>query len=113
MTLPFLSKLANVTPQVCESLPASGSGATFMVRTYEMFLGLSGLVDTAADLKKAEEELEYQRKFLASVQKKLGNPQFTAHAPEKVVAMERKKEADSLSKIQSLESRINALKNNA
>lgn len=113
VTLPFLSKLANVTPQVCESLPASGSGATFMVRTYEMFLGLSGLVDTAADLKKAEEELEYQRKFLASVQKKLGNPQFTAHAPEKVVAMERKKEADSLSKIQSLESRINALKNNA
>jgi len=100
VTLPFLSKLANVTPQVCESLPASGSGATFMVRTYEMFLGLSGLVDTAADLKKAEEELEYQRKFLASVQKKLG-------------AMERKKEADSLSKIQSLESRINALKNNA
>ncbi len=113
VTLPFLSKLANVTPQVCESLPASGSGATFMVRTYEMFLGLSGLVDTAADLKKAEEELEYQRKFLASVQKKLGNPQFTAHAPEKVVAMERKKEADSISKIQSLESRINALKNNA
>ena len=113
VTLPFLSKLANVTPQVCESLPASGSGATFMVRTYEMFLGLSGLVDTAADLKKAAEELEYQRKFLASVQKKLGNPQFTAHAPEKVVAMERKKEADSLSKIQSLESRINALKNNA
>ncbi|MBQ9888537.1 MAG: valine--tRNA ligase [Bacteroidales bacterium] len=113
VTLPFLSKLANVTPQVCESLPASGSGATFMVRTYEMFLGLSGLVDTAADLKKAEEELEYQRKFLASVQKKLGNPQFTAHAPEKVVAMERKKEADSLSKIQSLENRINALKNNA
>ncbi len=112
-TLPFLSKLANVTPKFSDSLPASGSGVTFMVRTYEMFLGLSGLVDVAADLKKAEEELEYQKKFLAGVRKKLENPQFTAHAPEKVVAMERKKEADSLSKIQSLENRINALKNNA
>jgi valyl-tRNA synthetase len=36
---------------------------------------------------------------------------FVAHAPEKVVALERKKEADSLSKIESLENAIKALKN--
>ena len=54
-------------------------------------------------------ELEYQRKFLAGVRAKLGNANFTAHAPEAVVALERKKEADALSRIEAVESALKSL----
>ena len=45
------------------------------------------------------------------MRRKLSNESFVAHAPEKVVAIERKKEADSLSKIEGYESQLKALKN--
>ena len=61
---------------------------------------------------KLEKDLAYQQKFLAIVRGKLSNERFTAHAPAAVIENERKKEADSLSKIESLESQLNALKNN-
>ena len=83
-----------------------------MVRTVELFIPLTGMVDQVEELRKLESELEYQRGFLAGVRKKLSNESFVAHAPEKVVALERKKEADSLSKISSLENAIKVLKNN-
>ena len=60
---------------------------------------------------KLEKELEYQKKFLAGVRAKLSNERFTAHAPEAVVANEHKKEADSLSKIESFESQLKSLRN--
>ena len=44
------------------------------------------------------------------MRKKLGNESFVAHAPEKVIALERKKEADSLSKIESYEKALATLK---
>ena len=50
-----------------------------------------------------EEELKYNQGFLASVQKKLSNERFVENAPEKVIAMERKKEADTLEKIKMIE----------
>ena len=70
-----------------------------------------GLVDAGAEIAKMESELSRLRGFLEGVRKKLSNEAFTAHAPEKVVAMERKKEADALLKIENLEKSLNALKN--
>ena len=64
------------------------------------------------EVTKLEAELAYQQKFLDSVRKKLSNERFVANAPEAVVAVERKKEADSLSKIESITAALNALKNN-
>jgi valyl-tRNA synthetase len=83
-----------------------------MVRTLEIFVSLGGRVDVDEEIRKAEAELEHQKNFLSSVRKKLSNESFVAHAPEKVVELERKKEADSLSKIESLENAIKLLKNN-
>ena len=61
---------------------------------------------------KLEKDLAYQQKFLAGVRGKLANERFVAHAPAAVIENERKKEADSLSKIESLESQLKALKSN-
>ena len=106
--VPVVEKLANV-----EVLKAEGdlsSAQRFMVGTFEMFVPLTGLIDAEAELAKLESELAYQKKFLESVRKKLSNERFTANAPESVVALERKKESDSLSKIESIEASIKSLK---
>ena len=65
---------------------------------------------TSLGFEKLEAALDYQEKFLMSVRKKLSNGKFVSNAPEQVVAVERKKEADSLSKIESLKAAIAALK---
>ena len=72
---------------------------------------LSGLVNVDEEIAKLEKDLAYQQKFLAGVRGKLANERFVANAPAAVIENERKKEADSLSKIESLESQIKALKN--
>ena len=107
--IPVVEKLANVTVErVAEFGSAQGVG--FMVRTLELFIALDGLVNVAEELAKAEKDLEYQQKFLAGVRAKLSNEKFTAHAPAQVIENERKKEADALSKIESLEAKIAQLK---
>ncbi|MDD7154213.1 MAG: valine--tRNA ligase, partial [Candidatus Cryptobacteroides sp.] len=94
-----------------EDFGATAEGVSQMIRTVEMYVPLTGKVNVEEEIAKIEAELEYQKKFLESVRRKLSNESFVAHAPEKVVAMERKKEADSLSKIEGYESQLKALKN--
>ena len=108
--IPVVCKMANLSS--FESVESFGesAGISFMVRTVEMFVPLTGLVDAAEEIAKLEAELKYQQDFLASVRKKLSNESFVAHAPAKVVEMERKKEADSLSKIESYENQLKALR---
>ncbi len=109
--LPVVEKLANLSSVTTVEDFGSAAGVSFMVRTVEMFIELSGLVNVEEEIAKLEKELAYQQKFLAGVRAKLSNERFTAHAPEAVIANERKKEADSLSKIESYESQLKALRN--
>jgi valyl-tRNA synthetase len=64
----------------------------------------------AAELEKLEAELKRAKGFLIGVQKKLSNERFVGSAPEQVVAIEKKKEADTLAKIETIEASMNALK---
>ena len=59
------------------------------------------------DLKKVEEELNYNIGFLKSVQSKLNNKRFVENAPEIVVINEKKKERDTKVKIKMLEIKLN------
>ncbi len=111
-TNPFktvVEKLANLET-IGETQAKDATAATFMVGTTEYEVPLEGNIDVAEELKKLEAELEYQQGFLKSVEKKLGNEKFVAHAPEAVVNNERKKQADALSKIKTLQESIDALK---
>ena len=109
--LPVVTKLANISSVESVADFGDAAGVSLLVRTVELFVPLEGLVDVEEEIKKIETELEHQRGFLESVRKKLSNESFVAHAPEKVVALERKKEADSLSKIESYEKALAALRN--
>lgn len=86
-----------------------GSSVSFIVGTIGLCIPLEGFVDAEEERTKILAELEHQRGFLAGVQKKLSNDSFVAHAPEKVVALERKKEADALARIQALEASLKTL----
>lgn len=83
---------------------------TFRVKSNEYFIPREGAVDIEEELEKLKKELEYQTGFLKSVQAKLSNDRFVSNAPEQVVAMERKKEADALAKIKTIEDSLAALK---
>lgn len=102
-------KMANLDK--IEVVSEKGADAsTFMVGTDEFAVPLGELIDVEAEIEKAEAQLQHLEGFLAGVRKKLANENFVAHAPEKVVDLERKKENDSLEKIAALKATIAELK---
>ena len=86
------------------------SASAFMVGTDEFAVPLGDLIDVAAEIQKMEAQLKHLEGFKAGVEKKLSNERFVQNAPEAVVALERKKLADSEEKIAALKESINALK---
>ena len=84
---------------------------SFRVKANEYFIPMEGSVNVEEELKKLQEELTYTQGFLTSVRKKLSNEKFVNSAPTQVVDNERKKEADALAKIETLEKAIKAINN--
>lgn len=105
----IIMKLTHVTALEYVSDAVNGA-LTFRVKSNEYFVPVSGNINIEEEIKKLTEELEYTKGFLASVEKKLSNEKFVAGAPEQVIANERKKQADALAKIATLEQSIASLK---
>ncbi|WP_417445120.1 valine--tRNA ligase [Joostella sp.] len=105
----IISKLGNIDELSYVSSKVDGA-LSFRVKSNEYFIPVSGAIDVEEEIKKIEEELKYTEGFLKSVQKKLSNERFVAGAPEKVVAIEKQKEADALSKIETLKESLASLK---
>ena len=87
--------------KVVSEKPASA--VSFMVGTTEFAVPIGDLIDKDAEIAKNEAEIKRLQGFLAGVRKKLSNEKFVAGAPQQVVEMERKKEADATQKIAQLE----------
>ena len=103
-----ITKMANLSA-IDIVTEKDGTAAAFMVGTTEYAVPLGDKIDVAAEIEKAEAQLKHLEGFLAGVRKKLSNEKFVAHAPEAVVALERKKESDSLEKIAALKETIASL----
>ena len=71
---------------------------------------LSSIIDNKAEIQKLKKDLEYNKGFLQSVQKKLANDRFLQNAKPEVIEMEKKKQTDAESKIKSLEQQLADLK---
>jgi valyl-tRNA synthetase len=67
-------------------------------------------VDVVAEIEKLTIELKRAEGFLFGINKKLSNERFVSNAPEQVIALERKKEADTRAKIETIKSSLDSLK---
>ncbi len=106
---PIIVKLAGLNDIVAVEAK-DPTAAAFIVGTTEFAVPLADKVNVEEEIAKLQKELDYARGFLANVEKKLANERFVANAPQAVVAIERKKQADALSKIATLEESLKALK---
>ncbi len=103
-----IEKLTNLSK--ISYVDSSVEGAlSFRAKSNEYFIPMTGAIDIEAEITKIEEELKYTKGFLKSVQKKLSNERFVNNAPEQVIAMERKKQADAEAKIDTLENSLSSL----
>jgi valyl-tRNA synthetase len=105
----IILKMANLSDiTIVDTKDATASA--FMVGTDEFAVPLGSMINVEEEIKKMEAQIEHLEGFLNSVKKKLSNERFVQNAPEAVVAMERKKQADAEEKIQTLRESIEALK---
>ncbi len=101
----LIQKLTNVKDieNVSDKL---SNAASFLVKSTECFIPLGNLIDKEEEIKKIQEELEYNKGFLKTVMKKLDNEKFVNNAPAKVVEIEKKKQRDAEEKIKILQEQI-------
>ena len=104
-----IKKLGNLSELNYISEKIDGA-LTFRIKSNEYFVPIEGAIDVEDEIAKLSEELKYTEGFLKSVQGKLKNERFVNNAPEKVVAMEKQKEADALAKIETLKTSLASLK---
>lgn len=104
-----LLKMSNLSG-IRESDDSSGDAVKFMVGTDEYAVPVGNLIDLEAEIKKQEAELKHLEGFLIGIQKKLGNERFVNNAPVQVVELERKKLADTESKISAIKETLASLR---
>ena len=75
----------------------------------KFFIESEKQLDTAALKEELVKDLAYQKGFLESVMKKLGNERFVANAKPEVVAIEQKKKDDAEARIRTIEESLAAL----
>jgi valyl-tRNA synthetase len=86
-------------------------GASFRVKSNEYFIPISmDNINVAEEQEKLDKELKRAEGFLFGIQKKLSNERFVNNAPEAVLEVERKKEADTLAKIATIHKSLSSLK---
>ena len=85
------------------------SAVSFRLHTHEFFIPMGEGIDHDEEIRKLREELTYTEGFLASVMAKLSNEKFVANAPDKVITLERKKEADARARIKTLKESLSLL----
>lgn len=102
-------KMCNLTAIDVVDAKTEGA-ASFMVGTTEYAVPLGNMIDVEAEIARMEAELKHKEGFLQGVMKKLSNEKFVNNAPAAVLELERKKQADAESIINSLKESIAALK---
>ena len=82
---------------------------TVIVQKDKLFIESATKLDTGAQKEQLLKDLDYQKGFLASVEKKLSNERFVQNAKPEVVAAEQKKKADAEAKIKAIEESLASL----
>lgn len=83
--------------------------ASAVVQGVQIFVPLAGIVDVETEKARLSKETEETERYLASLDKKLGNASFAERAPVEVVEAERQKKKDAEEKLERLKEQIAAL----
>jgi valyl-tRNA synthetase len=97
-----IEQLSFVTEPVVQTITAVIDKDKFYIETERP-------VDTSAQKEQLLKDLEYYKKFLESVNKKLSNERFTQSARPDVVQLEQKKKTDAEEKIKAIEESLSNL----
>lgn len=106
---PVVKKLANISSAEFVTEAPAVSSSSFVIRSTEFFIPLPGQIDVARERENILRELDYQKGFLNSVEKKLSNEKFVSGAPPQVVEVEKRKKAEAVAKIKALEESLSKL----
>ena len=106
---PLIQKLTNTS--AIEEVSEKVDGVSFRVKSNEYFVPISEEnIDVDAEIMKLESELKRAKGFLSGIQNKLSNERFVQNAPNQVIALEQKKESDTLAKIKTILASLDSLK---
>ena len=105
-----ISKLCNIERIEYKSSEDEKS-LSFRVKSNIYSIPHKKKINLQDEISKIQNDLDYQKGFLKSVNIKLSNKNFTNNAPESIIQNELKKKNDALSKIAVLENRLNKLLN--
>lgn len=92
-------------------LEISGEVMTAVISGAEVILPLKGLINIDDEIKRLEKEMEKLQKEVERVEKKLANGGFVAKAPEHVIEAERQKGKDYATQLETVQKRMEDLKN--
>ena len=108
----FIQRLAYAdTVSMLDKEPENLNGmVTIPTADAKLYIPMGQLVDVAKELDRISKELEKNRRFLGSLEAKLGNEKFVSRAPEAVVNAEKEKAQKTRDLIASLEQSEAALK---
>jgi valyl-tRNA synthetase len=98
----ILSKQINAQSIVFTQDNISGSFTTVIGKD-KFYVVTEQPIDTASQKSDLEKELNHLIRFLATVEKKLGNEKFVQNAKPEVLALEQKKKSDAETKIKVIE----------
>lgn len=104
----IIKKLGNIS-SIQTGKAGERSALSFMAGNLEIFVPVKLSIDVEAEKEKLLKEIEYNRGFLDSVMKKLGNQNFVSKAKPEIIENEQKKKADAENKIRLLELQLTHL----
>ena len=103
-----ISKLGNLSTLQYVDTKVEGA-LSFRVKSNEYYIPLAGAVNIEEEIATLKQELKYTQGFLNSVMKKLSNERFVNNAPDQVIGIERKKQADAEAKMKTIEEQLAAI----
>jgi valyl-tRNA synthetase len=106
----LIMKLCNLS-SIAETTSKPTGVASLMAKEHEYFIHTGSFINKDAERVRINQELDYTKSFLESVEKKLTNERFISNAKAEVIALEKKKQSDAEARIRLLTEQLEALKN--
>ena len=82
---------------------------SFIIGSIEFFIPLEGEFNLKSEIKRLQNELDYNIRFLNSIENKLKNKSFIDNAPKDIVEKEKKKVSDANKKIEAIKKALSDL----